>query len=251
MLPPMLLSRCASPRVNNTTNKVDHLSCELWLTKIVDWTTEQMSTADSGHGIDHVRRVVANATTIALKENANPQIVLPAAWLHDCVFVPKNSSQRNKASRLAADKASQFLNSIGYPAEYVQPVHHCIMAHSFSAKIDCQTIEAKVVQDADRLEALGAIGISRCLMTGGAMGQRLYHPDDPFPVDREPEDTVQSIDHFFVKLLKLPMTMKTSTGRELASQRSGFMIEFLSQLCDEIKVDRDLLLKAIDKACQE
>ncbi len=207
-----------------------------------------MSGADSGHGIDHVRRVVTNATSIAQKENANLQVVVPAAWLHDCVFVPKNSPDRSRASQFAADSASQFLSSINFPAELIEGIKHCIVAHSFSAGIACQTLEACVVQDADRLEAVGAIGIARCLMTGGAMQQRLYHPNDPFPIERTPSDTVQSIDHFFAKLLKLEKTMKTAAGRKLASERTQFMIDFLFQLADELAVDRHTLQAAIDGA---
>jgi uncharacterized protein len=95
------------------------------------------------------------------------------------------------------------------------------------------------LQDADRLEALGAIGLARCLMTGGAMGQRLYHPDEPFPVNREPRDDQQSVDHFFAKLLRLPSTMKTEAGRKIARDRADFLVRFLEQLADEIHVPFD------------
>ncbi|MFO0940509.1 MAG: HD domain-containing protein [Pirellulales bacterium] len=224
------------------------MTFEVWLEKIIAWTEQQMSGADSGHGIDHVRRVVTNATSIAQQENAKLQIVVPAAWLHDCVFVPKNSPDRSRASQLAADSAGKFLSSIHFPAELIQPIQHSIAAHSFSAGIACQTLEACVVQDADRLEAVGAIGIARCLMTGGAMKQRLYHPDDPFPIERTPADTLQSIDHFFAKLLKLEKTMKTTAGRQLALERTQFMSDFLFQLADELGVDRRTVKSAIDQA---
>lgn len=206
-----------------------------------------MAEADSGHGMDHVKRVVVNATQLAASEKANVDVVMPAAWLHDCVFIPKNSALRSQASRIAADAASEFLTSISYPALLITEIHHCIVAHSFSANVPCQSLEAMVVQDADRLEALGAIGIARCLMTGGAMKQRLYHPADPFPTSREPEDTVQSIDHFFAKLFKLPKTMKTSTGLRIAQSRVDFMAHFLRQLASEIGVEESVLENAIRK----
>lgn len=206
-----------------------------------------MADADAGHGIDHVRRVVSNAVIIGEQEFANMSIVLPAAWLHDCVIVQKNSPLRSHASLMAADKAFEFLSSIDYPKELILPIIHCIHAHSFSAKIACETLEAKVVQDADRMEAIGAIGIARCLMTGGAMKQRLYDPDEPFPTKRLYQDNVQSVDHFFAKLLGIASSMQTDHGREIAAQRTVFMLQFLHALADEIGIDRACLQQAIDR----
>ena len=195
-----------------------------------------MQSADSGHGIDHVRRVVENAKRIGQAERANADVYLPAAWLHDCVIVAKNSPQRRMASALAGQRAERFLADIEYPQQWISSISHCILSHSFSANVPCETIEAKVVQDSDRLEAVGAIGLSRCLMTGGAMGQRLYHPGQPFPLDRLPADTEQSVDHFFAKLLGLHKTMQTKAGQKEARQRSDFLVDFLKQLADEIGV---------------
>lgn len=226
---------------------MNEIELDSWLEKISSWAQEQIADSDSGHDIDHVRRVVTNARGISASENADPRIVLPAAWLHDCVIVPKNSPLRSQASKLAASKASDFLRSIKFYEELVEPIAHCILAHSFSACVPCETLEARVVQDADRLEAVGAIGIARCLMTGGAMRQRLYHPDNPFPWDREPEDTVQSIDHFFSKLLRLDRTMQTASGRNLASQRTKFMVDYLTQLSRELNIDPAVLEQSIQR----
>ncbi len=77
------------------------------------------------------------------------------------------------------------------------------------------------------------------------MKQRLYHPTDPFPTSREPEDTVQSVDHFFAKLFKLPKTMKTATGLQIAQSRTDFMIQFLQQLATEIGVEESVLNNAV------
>ncbi len=215
--------------------------CEQWQGRIAAWVAEQMQSADSGHGIDHVRRVVENSKRIGQAEQADSNIYLPAAWLHDCVVVPKNSPLRRMASALAAQRAEQFLLEIAYPENRIGPISHCIVSHSFSANVPCDSLEAKVVQDSDRLEAVGAIGLARCLMTGGAMGQRLYHPTEPFPVDRLPLDTEQSVDHFFAKLFRLQKTMQTQSGREEAMRRSEFLVVFLKQLADEIGVStRDL-----------
>ena len=219
-----------------------------WESKINAWVSDQMATADSGHGIDHVRRVVENSKRIGTAEQACPEVYLAAAWLHDCVSLPKNSPDRHLASTLAANKAEQYLASINYPDKWVARIQHCIQAHSFSAKIPCLSLEAQVVQDADRLEAVGAIGLARCLMTGGSMKQRLYNPDQPFPIDRPPQDTEQSVDHFFTKLLGLHKTMQTQAGRVEAKQRTEFLDAFLRQLCDEIGTPREELEKAIKTA---
>ncbi len=221
---------------------------QTWRPTLHRWSSDQMASADSGHGIDHVQRVVENAKRLGIAENANPAIFLPAAWLHDCVAVAKNSPQRSLASRLAAKAAEDFLGSIDYPPDLIPAISHCIAAHSFSANIPCETIEAKVVQDSDRLEAVGAIGLARCLMTGGSMRQRLYHPDSPFPIDRPAMDNVQSIDHFFAKLLGLHKTMQTAAGKVEARQRTDFLIAFLKQLGYEIGYPVDELDRLIERS---
>ncbi len=121
-------------------------------------------------------------------ENGNTAISVPAAWLHDCVSVAKNSPLRKQASKLAADEAVRFLESVNYPSDLLAPIYHAIEAHSFSANIPPETLEARIVQDADRLEAVGAIGIARCFLTGGSMGTPLYEPSDPFAENRDLDD---------------------------------------------------------------
>ena len=130
--------------------------------------------ADPGHGPVHLERVVATALRLAAEEGARADIVLPAAWLHDCVHVAKDSPDRARASGLAAEHAAGFLNGAGYPERLLADIRHAIEAHSYSAGIPPRTIEAKVVQDADRLDALGAIGVARCIAVGSALGRPLY-----------------------------------------------------------------------------
>ncbi len=216
-----------------------------WWSPFRDQAADAMREADPGHGIDHVSRVVGNAQRLGMPEHANPFVVMPAAWLHDCVLVAKNSPDRSKASRLAARKACELLETMEYPGIYVEAIVHAIEAHSFSAAIECKTIEAQVVQDADRLEALGSIGIARCLMTAGSLGQSLYDLDEPFPITRKPEDRKQSIDHFFAKLFKLPTTMKTHAGRAEAQGRVTIMVAFLEQLSSELGIPREAVRDAI------
>ena len=121
----------------------------------------EMVPADAAHDISHIKRVVKNTHHLTESEQANPEVTLPAAWLHDCVAVAKDSPLRKQGSRLAADAASEFLAGIDYPQELIPEVYHAIEAHSYSANIPTRSREAEVVQDADRLDSLGAIGIAR------------------------------------------------------------------------------------------
>ena len=212
------------------------------IANIADWESKfaaflaRESAGDAAHDEGHVRRVVANARALAEAEGADLAVVLPAAWLHDCVSVAKNSPQRSSASRLAAERAGEWLRAEAYPAEHIAAIEHAIVAHSFSARVPPETLEAKVVQDADRLDALGAVGIARTLMLGGANGAPFYNLSEPFPVTRAADDRTSTIDHFFTKLLKLAETMQTAAGREAAQQRAQFLQQFLTQLGREIGV---------------
>jgi uncharacterized protein len=197
---------------------------------------EEAMSGDPAHDISHVQRVVQNTLRLTEAEGGDPAVTVPAAWLHDCVTVAKDSPLRRQASRLAADEAVRFLGSIGYDEGLLPAIHHAIAAHSFSANIPCESLEAKVVQDADRLEAIGAIGIARCFLTGGAMGTPLYDPAEPFANDRELDDKRYTLDHFHVKLFKLADTMQTEAGRAEALRRTEYMREFLQRLGEEIGV---------------
>jgi len=207
-----------------------------WEAQFAAFVAEQQSASDTAHDEGHVRRVVANARKLGEAEGADLAVVLPAAWLHDCVAIAKNSPQRSSASRLAAERAGALLRAAAYPAEYIPAIEHAIEAHSFSAQVAPQTLEAKVVQDADRLEALGAVGIARTLITGGANGTPFYDFSEPFPVTRAADDRTSIIDHFFTKLLTLADTMQTAAGRAAAQQRADFLKQFLTQLGSEIGV---------------
>jgi uncharacterized protein len=193
-----------------------------------------MLAADAAHDLGHVRRVVRTAESLAAREGARLEVVTPAAWLHDCMSVPKDSPQRAAGSTLAATRALGWLREWGWPPELLPEIAHAIEAHSFSARIAPRTIEAKVVQDADRLDALGAVGLARCLMLGGALGRPLYVADDPFCERRPPDDAASCVDHFYTKLLKLEGTMQTASGREEAARRTKVLREFLAELKGEL-----------------
>ena len=218
-----------------------------WEDVFCKFVKTEMQNADPGHDLAHVRRVVNAAERIGATEGAAANVVLPAAWLHDCIVVPKDSPERSQASRMAANRAVTFLASIGYECSLIEAVQHAIVAHSFSARIAPETLEAKVVQDADRLEAIGALGLARCLMIGGSMGTQLVHAEEPFPVHRAADDRASSVDHLFVKLLRLPKLMQTSTGKLMAEKRVAFLVHFLRELADELFVDQQLLDRALAK----
>ncbi|MGY5449921.1 HD domain-containing protein [Agarivorans sp. MS3-6] len=191
--------------------------------------------SDSAHHIDHVRRVVALAKHLAKQEHAQLEVVVPAAWLHDCVSLAKNHPQRHLASQMAADKALEFLSRIRYPQAYFAAIHHAIVAHSYSADVKPNSIEAEVVQDADRLDALGAIGLSRCLQVGTSLNRPLYNQHDPFCLQRCPDDREYTLDHFYSKLLHISESVCTPSARCEAQLRTQFMLNYLQQLKHELR----------------
>lgn len=188
---------------------------------------------DSAHDLAHLDRVWLNVRKIA-GEGVNFRVLLGATYLHDLVNLPKDSPQRSQASRMAAHKAAPLLTSIGLSSEEVLAAQHAIEAHSFSAGIPPETQEARILRDADRLDALGAIGVARTFAVAGALGQELYHAADPFAQSRELNDTRYSVDHWRVKLLSLSEGMLTERGRALARARAALMLRFLTDFADEI-----------------
>lgn len=189
---------------------------------------------DGSHDASHLARVWANARTIAAEAGGDDEVLAAAVLLHDCVAVEKSSPLRPQASRLAAERARDVLSGLGWPAPRIDAVAHAIAAHSFSAGIAPQTVEARILQDADRLEAIGAIGIARCFYTAGRMGSALYDPADPAAARRALDDRVFAIDHFRTKLLTLEGGFQTAAGARLARQRTQLVADFLAAFEDEI-----------------
>jgi uncharacterized protein len=190
---------------------------------------------DPSHDSLHLKRVVNMAKHLCEKEKANPHIVIPGAWLHDFVVIPKDSPLRKQASRISATRAVEFLERVDYPKEFHSAIAHCIEAHSFSANIQTETLEAKVVQDADRLDALGAVGIARMLITAGRMKRALYSEVDPLcEYGRTPDDSEFTIDHFFIKLFKVAETLKTKSALNEGQRRAQVMRVYLKDLGHEL-----------------
>ena len=195
-----------------------------------------LTATDPAHDIEHILRVVANASRIGQQEGANMDVVLPAAWLHDCISLPKNSPDRAQSSTLAATEARRILETMSYPKQWLADIQHAIEAHSFSAAIAPRSLEAQVVQDADRLDGIGAIGIARCFAVGGVLGSSLYSAEDPFCTQRQPADKTFCVDHFYQKLLGLCDTMQTAAGAREAKRRTQAMRIYLRELEREISL---------------
>lgn len=190
--------------------------------------------ADSAHDFSHAMRVCRNAMYIGKREGADMEILTLSALLHDAQCVWK-CSENKEALEAASICISNFLDKRGTPEHKKEKVLYSIRVHRFSKGIIPTTLEAKILQDADRLDAMGAIGIARVFATGGALGRALYNPEDPFCLRREPNDGKWNLDHFFKKLLKLESGMHTETAKKLASKRANVLERYLSDLQEEIE----------------
>jgi len=189
---------------------------------------------DTAHDFDHVMRVYNNAQKIVKKENANPKLILSAALLHDIVSYSKSSKRSKFSSIDSAKKSKIILKKYGFTNDEIIVISDAIAEHSFSQNKIPQTLEGKILQDADRLDALGAIGIARVFATSGSLNRPFYNIDDPFCNKRNPDDDIWAVDHFFKKLLKLEFTMNTKSGKIEAKKRTKVLKVFLKQLKSEI-----------------
>lgn len=190
--------------------------------------------ADPGHDMLHVQRVTEGARHIAIQEGADLGVVVPSALLHELFNYPKNHPESHLSGDVCAQAAEEVLVGEGYPPEFIAPICYCIRYHSFSRGVVPETLEGKVLQDADRLDAIGAIGIARCFSTGSELKRPFYSPVDPFCQERAPNDQAWTLDHFYRKLLRIPETLHTPTARSLAAGRVQFLVQFLAQLEQEL-----------------
>ncbi|WP_312242587.1 phosphohydrolase [Pantoea sp.] len=206
------------------------MSLTLWQTRFESWLQTNWVHGDKAHDIAHLRRVWMSAQRIMQGSDANPLVVLTACYFHDVVNLAKNHPERHLASTYAAVETRRILREdfIDFPEALLEPVAHAVQAHSFSAAIAPETLEAKIVQDADRLESLGAIGLARVFYTAGALGRPLFDSEDPLGKARELNDVSWTLDHFQKKLLRLPATMQTEAGRLLAEHNAELQGDLLS-----------------------
>lgn len=210
-----------------------------WQVRFEEYLHHNWLQDDKAHDVAHFRRVWKTAQQIMETTEADRLVVLTACYFHDIVNLPKNHPERHLASTQAAQETLRILDAYfpDFPHLLYDAVAHAVRAHSFSAEIAPQTLEAKIVQDADRLESLGAIGLARVFYTSGALGRPLFDSEDPLARNRELNDATYALDHFQKKLLKLPETMQTEAGRKLAWYNADFLVHYMAKLCAELKGD--------------
>ncbi len=207
--------------------------------KCVDLIQSQDSkpSYDPSHDFLHFIRVRNMCVKLAKAERDTTiryEVLLPAAWLHDLNAPEKNSPLRSQGSRISAKAAIQQLRDWGYDQAHFEAIAHAIEAHSFSAAIPPQTHEARILQDADRLDAIGAIGMLRCFSVGGRLNRTFYDLNDPFASARPPADGQYTLDHFYQKLFKLPGLMQTEAGKTEAHARIETLKIFIHNLSEEL-----------------
>ncbi len=191
---------------------------------------------DLAHGGEHIDRVYHLALHIAEQEGADHFITGMAALMHDLGRIAPQEDGKHHAD-LSIHYAEEIMQKYCVPTEKQEAIKHAILAHSFSKGVEAQTAEARVVRDADRLDALGAIGVMRWAITGTQQHNsetRSYHQEDPFGERHELNDRRYMLDHFYTKLLKLGDTMATRTGHLLAQRRIGFMKTYLHEFKREL-----------------
>jgi uncharacterized protein len=204
-----------------------------WQPRLIELAASCAGT-DGAHDINHLHRVWRNAQSLLESHpSADALVVMAGCYLHDLVNLPKNHPQRASASRQSAAQATELLAAAGFPAGRLAAVAHAIEAHSFSAAIAAETLEAKIVQDADRLDALGAVGLARLFYTAGQMGSALAHPDDPLAERRPRDDRAFALDHIESKLAALPAMMQTAAGRAMGEQRLAQLLAFRADFAGE------------------
>ncbi len=194
---------------------------------------------DLAHGWEHIYRVYRLALYIAEREHADAIIVGLAALMHDLGRTAQHNGTGGHHADLSVVLAEEIMHRYHIPADYQKAVSHAIITHSFSRGVPPETLEAKVVRDADRLDGLGAIGVMRWAMTGAQQnvpGSQSYHPDDPFGEAHELDDHLYRLDHFYTKLLKLGDTMATETGHVLAQRRIAFLQSYLNEFRSELEL---------------
>lgn len=196
---------------------------------------ERSAGADPAHDFQHVERVAASARAIASAEHADGVVAVGAALLHELFNYPKDHPDSARSGEECAEHAALVLRAEGWLPSRIDAIAYCIRVHGFSRGIVPDTLEARVLQDADRLDAIGAIGVARCFATATAMKSAFYHPDDPFGRSgRALDDRRFAVDHFYRKLLVIEERLHTAAARALAAPRTRFMREFLAQIEREI-----------------
>lgn len=201
---------------------------------IPQFVEQELAQDHSGHNHQHAERVVRNAMKIMAEEGGNEKVILTAAWLHDCIDKKLFTDTEQQIGKIV-----DLLASLQYAQREVHEVLYIIQNISFNGGKNppLTTLNAKIVRDADRLDAIGAIGIIRTIEYGASKGRCFYETKNIKREEgkcgwNEPSDT--SLSHFYEKLLKLESLMHTDTAQRLAHQRTEFLETFLQQFYQEL-----------------
>lgn len=190
---------------------------------------------DPSHDFMHIERVVSNALDISEAEGGDLDIIVAACFFHDCINYPKHHPKAKLSAQESADEAERVLLSIkSYPNEKISDVKVSILQHSFSAGITPSLLEAKIVQDADRLEATGALSLMRTFSSTGQMKRAFYSSKDTFCKNRKPNAKKYGFDLLYERLLVVKDMMNTKTAKAIAEQRHNFLLNFEKQVKTEI-----------------
>jgi len=204
--------------------------------QLIKIAKEKIPDTDVSHDFEHALRVLSNAERITKEENGDFDIIVPAALFHDLIVYPKNHSNRHKSQEESAEATEKILNSFGnFTKEKIKKIKTCIMECSFSKNIVPKLLESKILQDADGLEATGAISIMRTYSSTGQMKRPFYSHEDPFCENREPDASKFGLDLFYERLLKVTERMHTKTAKKIAKRRTDFLIDFLKELKLELE----------------
>ena len=188
--------------------------------------------SDAAHGFDHVLRVLALAERIGQAEGAAMEIVRAATLLHD---VARAEEERTGAchARVGAERARQILAS--HPADEVEAVAQAIASHRFRGEVVPQTLEAKVLYDADKLDAMGAIGVARAYALAGRCGQRLWAETVAGSLDESESSDYTPVHEFTFKLSQLKDALFTATAHRIGEGRHRYLVEFFARLDAEVR----------------
>ena len=195
---------------------------------------------DLSHDFNHLYRVLKLAERIAKSENADLDVIVPAALFHDIIVYKGTSKAKYEVAESASLATKILKNMKDYPQSKIKQVVYAISVCSYSKNIKPETLEAKVLQDADLLEATGAISIMRTFSSSIIMHiKSFYNPIDPFCKKRQAEDRIYSLDLFFARLLVVNKRINTKAGRQIAKRRISFLYKFLNELNLELEESDD------------
>jgi len=188
----------------------------------------------SHHSKSHVERVYNLAVRIAKEENADLDVVKAAVLLHDIARAMEDEGKIEDHATEGAKIARKVLEEADFPKEKIDKVIHCIEVHRFKKGMEAESSEAKILQDADRLDIIGAIGLARTFARGGWSNIPIYDPSIP-PKKKYDGKSLTSVNHIYEKILKAKDTITTNTARKIAEERYKFVEEFLERLLKEWK----------------